>query len=55
MKLENIDDKNPKKESCEITKESNKQKVIKLKANGNYKTLEIKPCGFESRIRDVCS
>ena len=21
----------------------------------NYELLEIKPCGFESRIRDVCS
>ena len=42
MKLENVDDKNPKKESFEVTKESNKQKEIKLKANGNYKTLTKK-------------
>ena len=42
MKLENVDDKNPQKESFEITKESNKQKEIKLKANGNYKTLTKK-------------
>ena len=29
--------------------------VIKLIYNNNIKLLEIKPCGFESRIRDVCS
>ena len=26
-----------------------------LKLIRTYHTLEIKPCGFESRIRDVCS
>ena len=37
MKLENVDDKNPKKESFEMAKESNHQKEIKLKENDNTK------------------
>ena len=28
---------------------------LKIKMHVTYNELEIKPCGFESRIRDVCS
>ena len=31
------------------------KKFVKVEILISYKKLEIKPCGFESRIRDVCS
>ena len=37
-----------------LTKKLIKRNVITINSRHIYLILEIKPCGFESRIRDVC-